>query len=215
MADEAGILMRYTELPYLLNMLESNTLIIPNCQEWADKNDRFAISEYQRAKPDSFVYALCMTKSIETFHHWKIYTSGVGGVCLKFSRPKLEEWAKNQENGIVIREVVYHKFHEFGPDDICVEDLPFSKRVAFRDENECRLVCTRTDKEPFIELPFPVNALEAIQVNPFVNGEVAESVKNSIRHALGSNDKTISHSEMIDSQRWQNIISEVVDSSLT
>ncbi|WYX08412.1 hypothetical protein WJ978_21310 [Achromobacter xylosoxidans] len=58
----ATSLRRYTELPYLIDYLQSGELALLNPKAWDDRNDSFYIEEYARAKRLLGIYALCLAE---------------------------------------------------------------------------------------------------------------------------------------------------------
>jgi len=85
------------------------------------------------------VYALCLTAAAETYHHWKVFTHGPAGVCIEFKKDALQQSVGKFE-GLKANSVIYKKSGEMRGKQPDVEQLPFLKREAFRDENEFRLV---------------------------------------------------------------------------
>ena len=85
----ATTLRRYTELPYLIDYLQSGELALLNPKAWDDRNDSFYIEEYARARELEGIYALCLAEAFETYHHWRVFSNGSGGVCIEFDKDKL------------------------------------------------------------------------------------------------------------------------------
>ena len=59
----ATTLRRYTELPYLIDYLQSGELALLNPKAWDDRNDSFYIEEYARARELEGIYALCLAEA--------------------------------------------------------------------------------------------------------------------------------------------------------
>ncbi len=86
---QAERLRRYCDLSSVLQMLKSKTVTLLDPRSWHDKNDTFYVGEYVKRKKLKTLLAFCMTKSNETYHHWRIYSPGTGGACVVFRRQAL------------------------------------------------------------------------------------------------------------------------------
>ncbi len=208
MKRENEFLRRYTQLPYLIEMLENRYLVIPSWKKWQDKNDSHSLMEYQRLKEDRYIFALCMTNSAETFHHWQVFTKRQSGVCLTFKKRALSEWARNQNN-VKLKKVIYFKMNELDTDTVKPRHLPFVKRWGFRDEQEWRLTYETPESSGLARLTLPISALESIDISPMISQQKADNMKDQIRSALSKQKLTITHSELTNSPRWKDKVSEI------
>ena len=82
-------LRRYTELPYLIDYLRTCEIALLNPSSWDDRNDSFYIEQYAAKTGSKGIYALCLAEASETYHHWKVFSSGSGGVCIEFEKNEL------------------------------------------------------------------------------------------------------------------------------
>ena len=139
---ESKSLRRYTELPFVLHMLRSRQLALLNPSSWDDKNDAYFMEEYRQRNALSGVFVLCFARAPETYHHWKVFSPGSSGVCVKFDKAKFSAWAKSN-SGMRARAVTYKTLKKLQDIPPTLPDLPFVKRYAFRDEKEYRLVLDR------------------------------------------------------------------------
>lgn len=213
MGNSDNLLFRYTEFPYLLDMLANRRLILPRALSWDDKNDRFAIKQYERLNKGKYCYALCMTSAFETYHHWRIFTSGVGGVCLKFKLDKLRDSLAGQKN-VMLGKVGYAKLNEYDPLHDDLENIPFVKRIGYRDEQEYRLLVTTDQDAPTLQLELPVDAIVGCVINPWVNIDVAVTMINALETAAGGMSFPTNRTELIDSGTWQEKIKDAIDQYL-
>src|SRR5438046_2646856 len=79
-------LKRFTSLPILLDMLVKKHLTLLNPRTWEDRNDSFYLEQYRNKKNLKSILALCFASCPETFHHWKVFSSGSCGVCVEFDK---------------------------------------------------------------------------------------------------------------------------------
>jgi hypothetical protein len=80
---------RYTNLAATLHMLRTRNITLLNPATWDDTNDSYFMSEYKRLKNAKSVLALCFAESEESYHHWRIFSSGGDGVRIEFDKPAL------------------------------------------------------------------------------------------------------------------------------
>lgn len=81
---------RYTDLPALIHILTNRTLTLLDPSFWDDKNDSYFLATYKEKKELQSVLALCFTKESETYHHWRVFSSGASGACINFNPEQLE-----------------------------------------------------------------------------------------------------------------------------
>ena len=82
-------LRRYTELPYLIDYLQTKELALLNPASWDDRNDSYYIEQFAQTNGLSSTYALCLAEASETYHHWKVFSHGGSGACIEFDRALL------------------------------------------------------------------------------------------------------------------------------
>ena len=82
-------LYRYTNLAATIYMLRTRNITLLNPATWDDTNDFYFMSEYKRLKDAKSVLALCFAESEESYHHWRIFSSGSDGVRIEFDKPAL------------------------------------------------------------------------------------------------------------------------------
>jgi hypothetical protein len=139
------ILRRYTSLASALDILETKTLTLLSPSTWDDEVDRSLMIAYQRRKNLKSILALCFAAKGETYHHWRIFTDGSSGACVTFERERLEQAAKQE--GVLIKAITYKTIANNRDKPVTTEGLPFTKRAAFKDEGEVRMVFTSSEEE--------------------------------------------------------------------
>ena len=117
-------LKRYTELPYVLQVLQTRRLTLLNPSSWDDKNDSHFVQTYRDKKGHGSVLALCLTEATQTYHHWRIFTHGASGACILFDKRKLLSWI-NEDDLIDGREVKYLTLPQIRKAPPKVDDLHF------------------------------------------------------------------------------------------
>lgn len=86
---KAPILNRYTSLPVALEILVQRRVTLLSPETWEDRNDAFYLERYREEKRLRTLVAICFSARGETFHHWKIFSSGSSGVCIEFDKDLL------------------------------------------------------------------------------------------------------------------------------
>ena len=135
----APILNRYTSLPIALDILVQRRVTLLSPETWEDRNDAFYLERYREEKNLRMLVAICFSARGETFHHWKVFSSGSSGVCIEFDKDLLLK-AFPSSGGFRHKEIDYRlvkTVNERRPD---VEMWPFLKRKAFKDESEFRII---------------------------------------------------------------------------
>lgn len=103
--------------------------------------------------------ALCFTRSTETYHHWRVFAGGSGGVCISFDRDGLLAAVKKRP-GVRARAVRYLKLNQIRDDPPAVRDPPFLKRYPFEKEEEFRLLYqSETERHDSPDIPYRCPAL--------------------------------------------------------
>jgi len=132
-------LRHYTQLPYLLKILETGKLRLSKTSEFCEHNDKEWAEQYKK-KTSAQLYALCCTWETELIHHWYTYASGKFGCYLMLEAAPLIETA--QKNGIRHGFVKYMKNIPYKTiaDKVQPEEIPFAKAWAYRCEYEYRFI---------------------------------------------------------------------------
>lgn len=115
------------------------TLVDPSA--WDDKNDSYCLRRYQERRKDiAAVRVACLTERDETYHHWRVFAHGTGGICQVFKRDKLMEFVASRPD-LRGDEVTYISNSRLARlTDLADERVPFLKRLPYGDEGEYRIV---------------------------------------------------------------------------
>jgi len=196
-------LRRYTELPYLIDFLQSKELVLLNPASWDDRNDSYYIEQFARAKSLLSTYALCLAEAPETYHHWRVFSHGSGGTCIEFDKSRLVT-AANVIQGLRAEEVRYKTLEELRRCPPSQSDLPFLKRYAFSDEKEFRLFYGTTTKgAPTFRVPMPIEAVKRITLSPWLPDSVVNHVKKTLKTIEGCNSLKIYRSTLVENEDWK------------
>ena len=195
---------RYTTLSSALDTLAQRQLVLLSPSKWDDLNDVHFMELYRAHFNIGSVLALCCMLATETYHHWRIFTQGMEGVCLEFERTALER-SLGQVNGLQMRKVeyVYVKDLEAGTSSTAA-NLPFVKRVGFSDEREWRIVLS-CDEEAVMArtVQIELSSLRRILLNPWMPTSLADNLRGIIRKIPGCEKLKIEASRLTNSERWK------------
>lgn len=195
---------RYTTLSSAIDTLINRKLVLLSPSKWDDTNDISFMELYRAHKRVGSVLALCCTMSIETYHHWRVFTQGMEGVCLEFDRQQLTR-ALNAVPGIETGAMDYLNVRDLEaltPAD--AHRLPFLKRKGYRDEREWRILisCDDDAKQTF-DVPVDPSSLVRIIFNPWLPPPLAENLRTLIRGLPDCSHVKIESSRLTNSERWK------------
>jgi len=202
-------LKRYTELPFLIDMLVTKEMALLNPETWDDRNDSFYIKQYAKVKGLKSTYALCLTEASETYHHWRIFSSGTSGIYIEFDRDKLLVNLESQTD-LQTKPVEYKKIKELKEIKPETNDFPFLKRIVFRDEQEFRLfVGSDIDLGPVLRLKFDLASINRIVLSPWLPKSVADHVKSVIKSISGCSNIRVYRSTLVENEDWKSFAENV------
>ena len=201
----APYLRRYTELPALIYMLSERKITLLDPSSWDDSNDSHYLDLYREKKKLKSVLALCFTQADETYHHWRVFAGGSGGVCVRFKRAPFLAAMKRQ-HGLKASAVNYLTMENIRGHKIAVKDLPFLKRYAFQHENEFRLVYeSKNDSVPKLDIELPLACIGRITLSPWVHPALSAHVKKLLRSIDGCAKLEIVRSTLISNAEWKKL----------
>lgn len=195
---------RYTDLPSLIHILNTKSLTLLSPQTWDDKNDSFLMAEYKERRGAKTLLALCFSQARERYHHWRVFSHGSHGVCIELDKvcflhqftidPRIKHGA--------VRYMSYKQVKAAGALDI--ETLPFLKRSAYKDEAEYRVIYANLERVQLTR-DYLINLewIRRITLSPWMPSAMLDSVEKTLRAIPGCQDLNISHSTLINSERWK------------
>jgi len=196
---------RYTSLPFLLDLLYEKRLALLDPASWEDKNDSYFLELFKRRKRLKSVLAVCFADAPETYPHWKIYAGNAAGVCIEFDRDGLLNRLSVDDKFIpgYIHYDTLDKLRDVPPK---VDELPFIKRYAFRDENEYRIIYADTLEDVRIKyVNIKPNDIECIVINPWVDRAVFDSISAVIKTVDGWANVRIRRSTVVENEEWKQL----------
>lgn len=199
------LLRRYTELPYVIDYLQTEELALLNPASWDDRNDSFYIEEYARQSKSNSVYALCLADCAETYHHWRVFSPGSGGACIQFKRQEFLI-AISKEKGLRSQGVTYKTIKELRDAKPSLDELPFLKRYAFQNEGEFRLFyATKTKGQAIHRIAVPRNCIDRVILSPWLSDAVANRVKETLKSIPGCSRMKIYRSTLVENEDWKKL----------
>lgn len=195
---------RYVSIAAAIDILQRGRLPLLNPDRWDDRNDAYFMARYKEAKAINGLYALCAAGCSETYHHWRVFTTGSDGACLELRRDLMEAGLKNTP-GVTCGWVDYLKLDQAAALTAAdVDRLPFVKRHGFTDEHEFRIILESSEPQaPARPIALAPDWISAIYLNPWMPDTVADSVKQTLRAVAGRPRLAIRHSRLIDNTRWK------------
>ncbi|BET26684.1 hypothetical protein EV673_0198 [Limnobacter thiooxidans] len=196
-------LRRYTELPYLIDFLQTQELALLNPALWDDRNDSYYIEQFAKANGLLSTYALCLAEASETYHHWRVFSHGGSGACIEFDRVQLIS-AASVIPGLRAEDVKYKTIDSLRQCAPSQSDLPFLKRYAFSDEKEFRLFYGSAKKGPPVyRMQVPLKAIKRITLSPWLPTSVFNHVKSTLKSIDGCMSLKIYKSTLVENENWK------------
>lgn len=199
----------YTELPYIIDFLQTKELALVSPASWDDQNDSYYIEQYAQLEGMVSVYALCLAEAPETYHHWRVFSHGSGGACIEFDKDLLLKSVQEVEGlrAEVVRYKTIDKLRSINPKK---HELPFLKRYAFIDEKEFRLFIGLKKKgHPVFRCAVPLKAINRITLSPWLPKSVVNQVKKSLKAIEGCRSIKIYRSTLIENENWKKFAGNV------
>jgi hypothetical protein len=130
--------------------------------------------QYKEHKKAKSVLALCFTEATETFHHWRVFTQGSDGACIVFDR---EKFLTGIGSSVQKRRMDYRALKSVEKSPPSVDDLPFVKRLPYRDEEEYRLVYVdRRQEIDTKEIAIDLECIEWVILSPWMPQSLREAL---------------------------------------
>lgn len=194
---------RYTDLPALIQILTNRKLTLLDPSFWDDKNDSYFLATYKEKKELQSVLALCFTKESETYHHWRVFSSGASGVCVNFDSEKLET-AFSKAKGVKFQEVTYLALKELRDNRPTIARLPFVKRIPYKHEKEFRALWeSESDKAFSLDVPIDISSITRITLSPWMHPSLRVSVVKLLKMIDGCKSIPIVRSTLIENTQWK------------
>ena len=198
-------LRRYTDIPALVYLLKEKRITLLDPQSWDDKNDSRYLKFYQEKSKLRTVLALCFAQASETYHHWRVFAHGPGGVCICFKRYELLRAIRKQSD-LRMGEVRYLTLDEVRETTPATQELPFLKRYPFEDESEYRVIYeSKTANYSTLDIDIPLSCIDKVTLSPWLPRALGERVKILLRTIDGCHDLKIHRSTLISNEEWKSL----------
>jgi hypothetical protein len=213
--DSSTMLRRYTSFASALDILTTRKITLLSPDSWDDKNDTAAIERFRvhQEYPEKTIKALCLTEAEETYHHWKLFSQGQEGVCIKFRALKLKEYLELFKNGMEESEFLYFErvqyiLKEKFDESISQEkDFLFLKRRAYKAEEEVRIVFgSKLPDGNVKKLNFELDAISSISLSPWLPAALHDNIKAIFRRLVRGTGIRVYGSSITSSSEWQDKI---------
>ncbi|WP_429106294.1 DUF2971 domain-containing protein [Aeromonas allosaccharophila] len=194
---------RYTDLPALINILTNKELTLLDPSSWDDKNDSFFLSTYKEKNKLKSVLALCFTRESETYHHWRVFSSGASGVCIHFNADELEHIFSNMK-GVKFKEVSYLKVDELRNTPPKITELPFIKRTPYKHENEYRALWeSNVEEVTSLNITINLSSIMRITLSPWLHPSMRKNIIASLKRIDGCKSIPIWRSTLTENSDWK------------
>src|SRR5258708_3338095 len=202
-SSKPTILNRYTTIPILLDILYMKHLTLLSPETWEDRNDAYYLERYQQESKLRSVLAICFSLRRETFHHWRVFSSGSSGVCIEFDKERLLQCFADKK-GFRYQAVDYHLIGELKKNRPQLKSWPFLKRAPFKDERKNRVIFeSRTDEARSKSLPIHLQSISLITLSPWLPSTVGPAVTSAIRRIDDCAKIKVRPSSLINNADWK------------
>lgn len=193
---------RYTDIPALIQLLTNRKLTLLDPSFWDDKNDSYFLATYKEKKQLQSVLALCFTQESETYHHWRVFSSGASGVCVNFDPDKLEKVFSHAK--VRFKEIKYLALKELREKRPTVAQLPFVKRIPYKHEKEFRALWeSKSEKISSLDVPIDLSSITRITLSPWMHPSLRENVVKLLKTIDGCKSIPMWRSTLTENADWK------------
>lgn len=207
--ETANILRRYTSLSVLIDMVQRQSISFMNPAFWDDRNDAFSLERFRQVEAHGSVLALCLTGAEETYHHWKVFSPGLEGVCIWFDRTALIESLEDGPDELLHGDVTYHTIADLKSMSPSSDRIPFLKRIQFADEREYRFLMTEEESHlDRCEQRLDLSLVKRVTLSPWMPVSIADSIKAMIA-GLPNHSIKVYRSTLVENRDWKSVFREM------
>ena len=197
--SETMILNRFTTIEKMLEIVQTETLLMSNPAYWEDKNDSSILEIYKNKRGLKSLFAVCFTKGAETIYHWGAFAIKSEACCIEIAGDELIN--DYRTNGFSAREVSYVQINEMKEKVKSIDQLPFVKRYPYRNEEEFRIIFESKKKHTRPTLAVPRAYIKKITINQHLPKEIFDLLNEKIERAWNI---PVNRSTVIKNNRWIN-----------
>jgi hypothetical protein len=161
------------------------------------------MSLYKERNKLKAVLALCFSQTAETYHHWRVFSSGPSGVCIVFDREALLK-SLQKVKGISTGSMRYLTLERATARGLKIHELPFVKRLGFKPEKEFRVMYTSLTAEYLsYDVPIEIGCIRSVALSPWMHSSLAASTKAAICDIEDCAKLKVSPSTLISNETWK------------
>jgi hypothetical protein len=147
----------------------------------------------------------------EQFHHWRVYADC--GVCVELKRDALLRHIDNLKNkNIRYKKVCYRSLISLKKDiesgRVKVEDLPFLKRLAYKGEEEYRIIY-QSNSEGIEKFPIKIKVGMIKKITFSQKIPQFLDISTMIKSIPGCKNIEINQSTLLSSDSWKELVDNV------
>jgi hypothetical protein len=158
---------------------------------------------YREKSSSKSVLALCCTMASETYHHWRVFSAGIEGVCIEFRREPLEE-AVRRTSGFRAGPVEYLRVKDLEAlESRDFTRIPFIKRNGYSDEKEWRVIAETAEIAEFMDFEIQIDWISSITFNPWIPPSLADNLRTVIREVCPGLKAPLRSSSLTSSRQWK------------
>jgi len=203
--EDPKILRRYTDIPALFYLLNRKVITLLDPASWDDTNDSYYLALYKQHKGLGSLLALCFTQAGESYHHWRVFAHGPGGICIDFDRDALMSLITGRP-GIRAESVKYLTLEKIRTTPPSAKDLPFVKRYGYAHEKEFRIIHESPyDGAASVDIAIPLSAIVRITLSPWIHTTLWIELKRMLKALPGCSGLEITHSTLIANDEWKRL----------
>ena len=201
-----GIINRYTSFASAIDLLANKQITLLDPNSWDDKNDVHFMARYKEIVNAKSVFALCLSKSKQSYHHWRVFAGGQDGVCITFFEDHFRR-AFSDDPRVEIQDIEYLSM----PDarkrkPLSEHNLKFLKHARYRAEQETRVVFTDKNRQvPFPKYEISLNAIQRITLSPWLSKPLVQPMKDLMKKVDGCHELHVYSSTLVQYRDWQNL----------
>ncbi|KKJ76903.1 hypothetical protein WH95_10790 [Kiloniella litopenaei] len=200
---------RYTNLAATIHILKNRNITLLDPNYWDDKNDSYFMDHYKKQKNLQTLLALCFAEDAETYHHWKVFSSGSDGVCIEFNKEELIHSIKKTP-GISYGVVDYIPIKKAKTVPLTLDKLPFTKRYPYKPENEFRIVYQNKGQyEAVKDIPMPLSTIKRITLSPWLPKALRNSTVDTLKTIKGCSKLKIYRTTLLENDQWKKLVDHV------
>jgi hypothetical protein len=197
---------RFTNVLFMLDMLERKKMFFPDYDRWMDQNDVTILNYYKEISGYKTIKILCFTHENETIHHWSNLSNTDFVCCIEFNYEKLISHIKKENVDYKERYVKYYSLKELDEiSELSCDDYLFAKRKPYEIENEYRIVIRSKKKNSNLpEINIDFDCIKKITLN----SSIPTSIKDLIEKKIENSKIKINTSTIVKSNDWIDKIKE-------